>query len=108
MITSSFATRAEASDVANAIFEGADAVMLSAEPASGQFPIAAVEMIGRIAQATETYLAHVAPRVPHGRVDANGSMLAITHGAAQTARDLGAKLVAVWTTSGATRSEGHT
>jgi len=46
-------TRAEPSDVATAIYDGADAVMLSAEPASGQFPIEAVAKMGRIIARTE-------------------------------------------------------
>jgi pyruvate kinase len=55
MVTSPTPTRAEASDVATAIYDGADAVMLSAESASGQFPVEAVTMMDRIIRTTERH-----------------------------------------------------
>lgn len=56
MKTSNRPTRAEVTDVANAILDGTDAIMLSAESASGQYPVEAVTMMNRIAQETERHL----------------------------------------------------
>lgn len=56
MVSSPRPTRAEAADVANAIFDGTDALMLSEETAMGTYPIEAVEIMNRIARATESYL----------------------------------------------------
>ena len=53
MITSPVPTRAEVSDVSIAVFEGADAIMLSAESASGQYPVEAVSMMNKVAMAVE-------------------------------------------------------
>nr|MCF1502134.1 pyruvate kinase [Allorhizobium sp. Av2]MCF1502138.1 pyruvate kinase [Allorhizobium sp. Av2] len=53
MVSSPTPTRAEASDVAGAIYDGADAVMLSAETATGAYPVEAVEIMNRIIEKTE-------------------------------------------------------
>jgi len=102
MITSPMPTRAEVSDVATAIFEGVDAVMLSAESASGQFPVEAVGTMNRIAEAVErdpTYRSVIhAQRTEPEHTGAD----AIAAAARQIAETLDLSAVVSWTSSGST------
>lgn len=102
MVDSPSPTRAEVSDVANAIFEGADAVMLSAETAAGQFPLAAVEVMARVSEVTEAYQATQPLVPPASMLCGNRRTSAIAQAAVQAAAQLHARLVAVWTASGET------
>ncbi len=101
MIVSPLPTRAEASDVANAIFDGTDAVMLSGETAAGQYPVEAVTMMDRIvrqAEANFTDWGHF--KTPN--VETHDDASSITRAARELAHDLNVAAIAVFTQTGRT------
>jgi pyruvate kinase len=93
-------TRAEVTDVATAIFDGADAIMLSAETATGRYPVETVEMMSRIALRAEQAM----PAAGLGRVrpEAYGFPEAVAEAACQSARLLHARAIVAFTQSGFT------
>jgi pyruvate kinase len=105
MITNPRPTRAEASDVANAIYDGTSAVMLSAETASGKYPVRTVEIMSSIIRRTEEEIFthwRYAPITQHTSSDISSVALSTARAGAYAALEAGAKVIAVFTESGAT------
>jgi pyruvate kinase len=102
MISSPLPTRAEVSDVATAVFDGADAVMLSAESASGKYPVQAVEMMDRVARSIESD-SHYRIVIDAQRTEPEATTPdAITAASRQVAQTIRAAAIVCWTSSGST------
>lgn len=102
MMHSYRATRAEASDVANSIFDGSDVIMLSGETASGEYPLEAVETMAKIAQRTEEALDYVSIFQKKGISERINSTDAISHATVQIAEEINADAILTITSSGFT------
>ncbi len=100
MVSSSRPTRAEVADVANAILDGTDAVMLSQETAIGSYPAEAVAMMASIAERTERVLPYRDWNENRVRRDARDPAYTIAYSACSAARDLGLAALVVPTLSG--------
>ena len=102
MITNSRPTRAEITDVANAIYDGTSAIMLSGETAAGKHPVEAVKTMALIAETTEKNIDYV-KQLGHRPTEKEKNITnAIAHAAVTTAHDIGAKAIITVTKSGST------
>ena len=101
MITNPRPTRAEASDVANAVFDGTSAIMLSGETAAGAYPVLAVTTMAKIAEYTEKNIDYV-QRFRSAEFSIKSTVDAISHATCGMAIDVGAKAIAVCSLSGMT------
>lgn len=94
-------TRAEISDVANAVYDGSSAIMLSGETAAGAYPVEAVKTMAKIAEQAEAntnYIAHI----DDGDYKITKLSEALSHSACTLAHDIGAKIIVVCTRTGGT------
>lgn len=102
MITNPRPTRAEITDVANAIYDGTSAIMLSGETAAGKHPVEAVKTMALIAETTEKDINYISRLSKRPVSIVKNLTNAISHAAVTTAHDIGAKAVITVTKSGST------
>jgi pyruvate kinase len=102
MISAYRPTRAEVTDVANAIFDGTDATMLSAETSVGKYPVQAVKIMAKIAQEAESSLPYEQMLAEKGRWLERKIAEMIAYNACHTAQSLGAAAIVAFTQSGST------
>lgn len=101
MITNPRPTRAETSDVANAIYDGSTAIMLSGETAAGKYPIKAVETMAKIAKETEKNI-NYANRLTKTELNENSNLNAVSIACCRLARDTKAKAIVACSKTGRT------
>ena len=102
MIQNPRPTRAEAADIANAVFDGTDAVMLSGETASGKYPVEAVRTMAEVAQASEARIDYAQKFGEQGPEPGMSVSEAVAHAACAVAIEIGAELILCCTRSGQT------
>ncbi|MDO4772867.1 MAG: pyruvate kinase [Bacillota bacterium] len=102
MIRNPRPTRAEATDIANAIYDGTDAIMLSGETASGKYPVEAVKTMAKIAKNAEKNLDYENMYLKRKNASDKDVTFAVSHATVTTANDLNASVILTATSSGFT------